>query len=84
MSSLYDVVVIGGGPGGYTAAIKAAQVGLKCAIVERYGVLGGTCLQVGCIPSKTYLSATELIASFREKSAAIGLTAVNDDLFKQF
>lgn len=47
-----DVVVIGGGPGGYVAAIKAAQLGLKTTCVEKRGALGGTCLNVGCIPSK--------------------------------
>ena len=47
-----DVVVIGGGPGGYVAAIKAAQLGLKTTCVEKRGTLGGTCLNVGCIPSK--------------------------------
>lgn len=54
----YDVVVIGGGPGGYVAAIKAAQLGLKTACVESRGSLGGTCLNVGCIPSKALLHAT--------------------------
>ncbi len=48
----YDVVVVGGGPGGYVAAIKASQLGLKTAVVESRGKLGGTCLNVGCIPSK--------------------------------
>ncbi|URD88490.1 dihydrolipoyl dehydrogenase [Musa troglodytarum] len=47
-----DVVVIGGGPGGYVAAIKAAQMGLKTTCIEKRGTLGGTCLNVGCIPSK--------------------------------
>ncbi|KAG7026370.1 Dihydrolipoyl dehydrogenase 2, mitochondrial, partial [Cucurbita argyrosperma subsp. argyrosperma] len=47
-----DVVVIGGGPGGYVAAIKAAQLGLKTTCIEKRGALGGTCLNVGCIPSK--------------------------------
>jgi dihydrolipoamide dehydrogenase len=51
----FDVVVIGGGPGGYVAAIKAAQLGLKTACVEKRGTLGGTCLNVGCIPSKSLL-----------------------------
>jgi dihydrolipoamide dehydrogenase len=51
----YDLVVIGGGPGGYVGAIKAAQLGLKTAIVEGRGKLGGTCLNVGCIPSKSLL-----------------------------
>ncbi|KDO24435.1 dihydrolipoyl dehydrogenase [Saprolegnia parasitica CBS 223.65] len=54
----YDLVVVGGGPGGYVAAIKAAQLGLKTACVESRGTLGGTCLNVGCIPSKALLSAT--------------------------
>ena len=56
----YDVVVVGGGPGGYVAAIKAAQLGLKTACVEKRGTLGGTCLNVGCIPSKALLHATHL------------------------
>jgi dihydrolipoamide dehydrogenase len=51
----YDVTVIGSGPGGYVAAIRAAQLGLKTAIIERYATLGGTCLNVGCIPSKALL-----------------------------
>ena len=51
-STLQDVVVIGGGPGGYVGAIKAAQLGLNVACVEGRGSLGGTCLNVGCIPSK--------------------------------
>ncbi|WP_321395229.1 dihydrolipoyl dehydrogenase [Emcibacter sp.] len=60
MSDIYDVVVIGGGPGGYVAAIRAAQLGLKTACVEKRGALGGTCLNVGCIPSKALLHASEL------------------------
>ena len=55
----YDLVVIGGGPGGYVAAIRAAQLGLKVACVEMRGALGGTCLNVGCIPSKSLLHASE-------------------------
>lgn len=51
-SGPYDVVVVGGGPGGYVAAIKSSQLGLKTAVVESRGKLGGTCLNVGCIPSK--------------------------------
>mmetsp|Transcript_1531 Transcript_1531/g.2335 ORF Transcript_1531/g.2335 Transcript_1531/m.2335 type:complete len:112 (+) Transcript_1531:199-534(+) len=57
-SEQYDVVVIGGGPGGYVAAIKAAQLGLKTACVESRGSLGGTCLNVGCIPSKALLNSS--------------------------
>lgn len=48
----YDVTIIGSGPGGYVSAIRCAQLGLKTAIIERYSTLGGTCLNVGCIPSK--------------------------------
>ena len=55
----YDVVVIGGGPGGYVAAIRAAQLGFKTACIEKRGTLGGTCLNVGCIPSKALLNSSE-------------------------
>lgn len=55
----YDVVIIGSGPGGYVAAIRAAQLGLKTAIIEKYKTLGGTCLNVGCIPSKALLDSSE-------------------------
>ena len=55
----YDVTVIGSGPGGYVAAIRCAQLGFKTAIVEKYSTLGGTCLNVGCIPSKAMLDSTE-------------------------
>ena len=55
----FDFVVIGGGPGGYVCAIRAAQLGLKTALVEKYSTLGGTCLNVGCIPSKTLLDSSE-------------------------
>lgn len=58
----YDVVVIGSGPGGYVAAIKAAQLGLKTAIIEKRASLGGTCLNIGCIPSKALLYASEIYA----------------------
>ena len=56
----YDLVVIGGGPGGYVAAIKAAQLGLKVACVDKRGALGGTCLNIGCIPSKALLHSSHL------------------------
>ena len=55
----YDTVVIGSGPGGYVAAIRCAQLGMKTAIIERYPTLGGTCLNVGCIPSKALLDSSE-------------------------
>jgi len=53
MTESYDLIVIGGGPGGYVAAIRAAQLGLQVALVEKRKGLGGTCLNVGCIPSNT-------------------------------
>ena len=56
--STYDVVIIGSGPGGYVAAIRCAQLGLKTAIIEKYSTLGGTCLNVGCIPSKALLDSS--------------------------
>lgn len=59
MTEQFDVIVIGGGPGGYVAAIRAAQLGLKTACVEKRGTLGGTCLNVGCIPSKALLESSE-------------------------
>ncbi|KAI0287850.1 dihydrolipoyl dehydrogenase [Russula brevipes] len=59
-SGQYDAVVIGGGPGGYVAAIKAAQLGLKTACIEKRGTLGGTCLNVGCIPSKAMLNNSHI------------------------
>src|SRR5579863_9539009 len=59
MAERYDVVVIGAGPGGYVAAIRAAQLGLKTACVESRATLGGTCLNIGCIPSKALLQSSE-------------------------
>ncbi|WP_460543894.1 FAD-dependent oxidoreductase, partial [Echinicola sediminis] len=55
----YDLIVIGSGPGGYVAAIRGAQLGMKTAIIEKYSTLGGTCLNVGCIPSKALLDSSE-------------------------
>ena len=59
--SAYDLIVIGTGPGGYVCAIRAAQLGLKVAVVEKRATHGGTCLNVGCIPSKALLHASELL-----------------------
>ena len=59
MSEAYDLIVIGTGPGGYVCAIRAAQLGLKTAVVEKRATHGGTCLNVGCIPSKALLHASE-------------------------
>ena len=59
MENNFDLVVIGGGPGGYVCAIRAAQLGLKTACIESRGALGGTCLNIGCIPSKSLLNLSE-------------------------
>lgn len=69
----FDVVVIGGGPGGYVAAIKAAQLGLKVACVEKRGKLGGTCLNVGCIPSKALLNSSHLYEEAKENFGHHGI-----------
>ncbi|MET0544930.1 MAG: dihydrolipoyl dehydrogenase [Caulobacterales bacterium] len=77
MSDVFDLVIIGGGPGGYNCAIRAGQLGLKTAIVEKRGVLGGTCLNVGCIPSKALLHASELYHSAKTDFANLGIVAEN-------
>lgn len=69
----YDVTVIGSGPGGYVAAIRCAQLGMKTAIVERYAALGGTCLNVGCIPSKALLDSSEHYHNARETFKTHGI-----------
>ena len=69
----YDVTVIGSGPGGYVCAIKAAQLGLKTAIVEKRSTLGGTCLNVGCIPSKALLHASERLHEAQHELATLGV-----------
>ena len=69
----YQLVVIGSGPGGYIAAIRASQLGLKTAIVEKDKTLGGTCLNVGCIPSKALLASTEHLHFAKERFAAHGI-----------
>jgi dihydrolipoamide dehydrogenase len=78
----YDLVIIGGGPGGYNCAIRAGQLGLKTAIVESRGKLGGTCLNVGCIPSKALLHASEYFeaASKTFPSMGVKVTGVSLDL----
>lgn len=73
MSESYDVVIIGGGPGGYNCAIRAGQLGLKVACVEMRGKLGGTCLNVGCIPSKALLHASEMFETASTQFAAMGI-----------
>lgn len=80
----YDVTVIGSGPGGYVAAIRCAQLGMKTAIIERYSTLGGTCLNVGCIPSKALLDSSEHYhqAAHQFKEHGINVTGLKVD-FKQ-
>ena len=76
----YNLVVVGGGPGGYVAAIRAAQLGMRVACVESRGSLGGTCLNVGCIPSKALLQSSELYAEARHGLEAHGIKAKSVDL----
>ena len=71
--SSYDVIIIGAGPGGYVSAIRCAQLGLKTAVVEGRATLGGTCLNVGCIPSKALLHATEMLHEAEHNFAQMGL-----------
>lgn len=79
----YDIIIIGGGPGGYNCAIRAGQLGLKVACVETRKTLGGTCLNVGCIPSKALLHSTEMLETANKDFAAMGLTGkVGFDLKK--
>ncbi len=73
MAETYDVVIIGGGPGGYNCAIRAGQLGLKTACIEMADTLGGTCLNVGCIPSKALLHASEFYQSAKTDFASMGI-----------
>ena len=73
MAERYDLVVVGAGPGGYVAAIRAAQLGLKVACVEKANALGGTCLRIGCIPSKALLDSSELYHLAESKFAKHGI-----------
>ena len=78
----YDLIVIGTGPGGYVCAIRAAQLGLKTAVVEKRATFGGTCLNIGCIPSKALLHASELFeeAGHSFGKMGIGVSAPKLDL----
>jgi dihydrolipoamide dehydrogenase len=69
----FDVIIIGAGPGGYVSAIRCAQLGLKTAVVEGREALGGTCLNVGCIPSKALLHATHNLHEVHENFEKMGL-----------
>src|SRR5436190_20329851 len=74
MPERYDLVVIGAGPGGYVAAMRAAQLGMKVACVDKRAALGGTCLNIGCIPSKALLESSEL---YVQPKAKLGRHGVN-------
>src|SRR2546421_6892516 len=69
----HDLIIIGAGPGGYVAAIRAAQLGLKVACIEKEPALGGTCLRIGCIPSKALLESSELFLEAKEKFVQHGI-----------
>src|SRR5215469_14823166 len=73
MPDTYDIIIIGGGPGGYVAAIRAAQLGMKTACVESRATLGGTCLNIGCIPSKALLQSSEKFEEAQHALAAHGV-----------
>ncbi len=75
MAKKYDVIVVGAGPGGYVAAIRAAQAGMSVALIEKNKNLGGTCARVGCIPSKALLHSTELFYELKKNGATHGITA---------
>ena len=80
MSEKFQAVVIGGGPGGYVCAIRLAQLGLKTACIESRGSLGGTCLNVGCIPSKSLLNLSEefhKVKNLSNKGIEIGEVKLN-------
>src|SRR5215217_5491357 len=69
-----DVAVLGGGPGGYTAAIRAAQLGAKVACIEKEPELGGTCLRVGCIPTKAWVQTAHFLHAARDSFGKVGVT----------
>src|SRR3954463_13004808 len=76
----FDLVVLGGGPGGYVAAIRAAQLGFKTACVEKEAALGGTCVRVGCIPSKALLDSSELFEQIRHKAQLHGIRVAEPEV----
>src|SRR6516165_8478293 len=82
MPDSFDLVVIGAGPGGYVAAIRAAQLGMKVACVDKRATLGGVCLNVGCIPSKALLDSSEYyaLAAMRFRRHGIGIGELSLDL----
>src|SRR5579863_10471452 len=80
MADSYDIIVIGSGPGGYVAAIKAAQLGMKVACIDKRKTLGGTCLNVGCIPSKALLHSSHKFAEAQHNLAVHGVDVSNVSL----
>src|SRR5260370_32894995 len=76
----YDLVIIGSGPGGYVCAIRAAQLGMKVAVVEKDATFGGTCLNIGCIPSKALLHSSELYEEARHGFADMGIKVMGPKL----
>ncbi|HEY3921320.1 MAG TPA: NAD(P)/FAD-dependent oxidoreductase, partial [Gaiellaceae bacterium] len=76
----FDVAVLGGGPGGYTAAIRAAQLGAKVACIEKEPELGGTCLRVGCIPTKAWVQTAQYLHAARDTFGKIGVTVADPSL----
>src|SRR5687768_728031 len=79
-SDSFDLIVIGAGPGGYVCAFRAAQLGLKVALVEKRATLGGTCLNVGCIPSKALLHSSEHFVFAKQHAAAHGIKLGSVDI----
>ena len=77
MDNKFDVIVVGSGPGGYVASIRSAQLGLKTACVESRKTLGGTCLNVGCIPSKSLLHASEMYHKTKKEFKNLGIEAAD-------
>jgi len=73
MADAFDLIIIGSGPGGYVAAIRAAQLGMKVGVVEKWSTLGGTCLNIGCIPSKALLHASEMFEEANHGFKALGI-----------
>src|SRR6187549_836590 len=76
----HDLIVIGGGPGGYVAAIRAAQLGLNVGCVEKESLLGGTCLRIGCIPSKAMLESSHLFQETKHQLSPHGIQPGNVEL----
>src|SRR3977135_2974400 len=80
MADRFDLVVVGGGPGGYVAAIRAAQLGKKVACIDKPADVGGTCLNIGCIPSKALLDSSEFFDQAKHKAARHGIILPKIDL----